>query len=680
MITDKKMADRLSYVVLPVLLILTAIGIRNFLLYQREFEFFHNIYDNEIAETKSLVSRRFQSALIAAETTRAFFISSQEVTREEFGLFSSVLTKNTASGTIAMPLTIEWIDPQNKVRYVYPMNADNARIIGLDLNQYPNRLESLTMAKNTRSAVVTEPVMLWEGYPGLVIYSPIFKGDDYLGEAAVVLRLSNLLAPIAGSAQIYNKNKYIQTGNFIIPFDEDVVFTNDGERIIDAQGGLIKDPASQQYLISSKNEAVQSVIFADKTWQMEFPPDYMADVNKSVAAYIGSSSLFVLVLAVFLWLLQIQRERLSKEEARVEALIGSIGDGVIACDKDGLITFINKKSEDIFGYSSAEAVGRSYYEIWRALDNKGAIIPLEERLFYRALKKKEALSIPIGSRIYILRKDGSRIPVAPTVAPVIVNGKVEGAIVVIRDVAKDVEVDRMKTEFLSLVSHQLLTPSGSIKWLSELLLGGDFGALNEKQTKSMRGIYDSNESMIGLVNSLLNVSRIESGRLTVEPKPSNLREVAAAVIAELKNQTENKRQSLVIKSDADLPDISIDPKLIREVYKNLLTNAIKYTPANGSISVDIRKTGNSIVSEVRDSGYGIPEKDKARVFNKFYRGENILSVEKDGNGLGLYLVKQIVDVSGGKIWYESEVNKGTTFWFSLPLAGSSPKSGTVTVS
>ncbi len=676
----RKLPGILRYVVIPGVLLLILVGALNFFMYQRQLEFFRTVYNNEVAETKSLINRRMQSAFIAAESLKALFVSSQEVTRQEFDSFGSALTKNIYPGAIFMPVTVEWVDAKNDIRYVYPMSEENRKIVGLDLNKYPNRLTPITKAKETKSAVVTEPIMLAQGYPGLIIYSPIFKGENYFGEAVVVVRLSNLFAPIPGGVQLYNKDQYIQTDGFIVPLNYDAIFTDNGGRVADVQGGLVEDPASRKYLALKSGASSEDIVLADKTWHLKVVPTYMADVNKIAGIFIAVSLFALSVNIILLWMLKRRDEESQKEVARIEALILSIGDGLVACDKNGIITFANKKAEELSGYSAKESIGKSYYDLWRLVDAKGADIPIKDWLFYRALINKEVINVSTDSHLFIVKKDGTRFPLASTIAPIIADGKVDGAIVVFRDITKESEVDRMKTEFLSLVSHQLLSPSSAIKWTADLLLGGKFGKLNEKQLEYVQNIHASNESMIGLVTSLLNVSRIESGRIVVDPKPVNLHDLVGEVVKELENKIKEKEHKFSLDAEAGLPQINVDPNLIRQVYKNLLTNAIKYTPAKGSISVTITKDKDSIISKVSDSGYGIPEKDKKRVFEKFYRGENIVSAEKEGNGLGLYLVRQIIEVSGGKIWFESEINKGTTFWFSLPLSGSKPKAGEVTIS
>lgn len=372
-------------------------------------------------------------------------------------------------------------------------------------------------------------------------------------------------------------------------------------------------------------------------------------------------------------------EDVEKEKAQSEALLSGIGDAVVALDNNFNIIFINKVFEEQFGWSASELIGYNFYELVKIVNNKGEPLEDEKRPFYLSLKSGNKVFTSVSDPNYFIKKDGTKFPAATTVTPVKVKDVVIGAIGVLRDITHEIEVDKMKSEFVSLVSHQLRTPLSAMRWYAEMLLNGDAGKLTEDQIDFIENIYKSNERMINLVNSLLNISRIESGRIIIEPKPTDLKGLIDEVMSEVKVKFDEKQQTVLISVHPDLGPINLDPKLIFQVYKNLLTNANKYTPDHGQIEIFVSKKGDDVISRVTDNGYGISAKDQSKIFEKFHRAENILKLETDGTGLGLYLAKSIVESSGGKIGFESEENKGTTFWFTLPIKGVAPQKGEVSL-
>lgn len=368
--------------------------------------------------------------------------------------------------------------------------------------------------------------------------------------------------------------------------------------------------------------------------------------------------------------------RLAFEKERDETLLQSMGEGMIALDAKGNVVLINNVAMAMLEFGDRQAlIGKNFGTLTTLYGQEGK--PLSQELLPSAvtLQNGQIINEVFGFQT----KDQRKMLINIACSPIKLDGKISGAILILRDVTKEKEVDRMKTEFISLASHQLRTPLSAIKWFSEMLLNGDAGALSDEQKDFTKNIADSTDRMVDLVNSLLNISRIESGRIIIDPHPTDLKDLITGIVNDLKAKTEERQQTLIISVHPDMPKINLDSRMIGQVYLNLLTNAIKYTPKKGEISVFVSKKGNDVVSQVTDNGYGIPKDQQGRIFQKFFRAENVSKVETDGTGLGLYLIKAIVESSGGKIWFESEEGKGTSFWFTIPLSGMKPKSGEVSL-
>lgn len=237
------------------------------------------------------------------------------------------------------------------------------------------------------------------------------------------------------------------------------------------------------------------------------------------------------------------------------------------------------------------------------------------------------------------------------------------------------EEDRAKSEFVSLASHQLLTPLTTIRWFIDVMFSGTADKLSESQKKYLSDIYRINLNMIGLVRALLDVSRIELGVFSIEPEAVNIADVVNDVLSELNPMIENKKMKIVKDFGQTAPIMNADPKLLRIVFQNLLTNAVKYTPENGTVTFNIKLEDLKIIIKVSDTGYGIPKELQEKVFSKFFRSYNVKDKEPEGTGLGLYIVKSIIDHSGGEIWFESKENEGTTFYISYPSGGMIKKEG-----
>lgn len=242
-----------------------------------------------------------------------------------------------------------------------------------------------------------------------------------------------------------------------------------------------------------------------------------------------------------------------------------------------------------------------------------------------------------------------------------------------------VHVDRAKSEFMSLASHQLRSPLTVVKWQASRLLE----EINKKSEaadmvavkKYGESIYLNNQRMIDLVNNILNVSSIDLGTLSIQPQPTSFTEITDKILKEFEPEINLKSLKVTKTYPPKLPKINIDPGLVRIAIQNLLANAIKYTAQNGNIAIQVETTPSDLIFSVKDDGCGISEQDQGKIFDKFFRTNLARKIDPNGNGLGMYIVKAVIQETKGKIWFNSKVNEGTTFYIQLPLKGMKARSG-----
>lgn len=356
-------------------------------------------------------------------------------------------------------------------------------------------------------------------------------------------------------------------------------------------------------------------------------------------------------------------DALGEQQALAQALFNSIGDGAIATDEFGKITRINPTALRILGFSEKEVLGAWFPKKIVSVTEQDSEVNLIDRPITRAFLTGKTIS----QKMFYRKKNGQKIPVDITVSPIILNGKPVGAIEVFRDITLESEVDRMKSDFISLASHQLRTPLSAIKTYSHMLLDGYMGVINDTQRKSLRTILGAANRMNELISTLLNITRIESGTIAITLKQINIEKLAEEVNKEHELLASDKSIKLHIEVKSRSPiTVKSDTLILKEVLSNLVSNGIKYTPDGGSVTTIITPRRNDVMVCVRDTGMGIPVYSQEHVFTKFFRAHNVVKQETSGTGLGLYLVKGLLESLGGEIWFESKEGKGTSFFFTLP--------------
>lgn len=363
-------------------------------------------------------------------------------------------------------------------------------------------------------------------------------------------------------------------------------------------------------------------------------------------------------------------EKIAREKARDEALLASLGDGVVAINSSGRVLFANDSFLELTGQKKEEIYEKKFDLIPLASEN-GEFLSPEDRPGFRALVKGKKLSVgTVGKPPYCFlknKKTREKIPVSITSTPILLQNKVIGAISIYRDISREIEIDRAKSEFLSLAAHELRTPLATMSLTAEMLLKGFAGEMSPDMREYIRGFFRGVQKMTELIKIFLNVSRIDLGTLVINPTPLDIRGLVDELLENFSDDVLKKELKVIRDYKKNLPKISVDSKIIGVAMENLISNAIKYSKKNGKITLGIKVEEQDFIISVSDTGNGILKEEQSKIFTKLFRGKN--AIETDGVGLGLYITKYSIEKSGGRVWFESKENEKTTFYIAIPLSG-----------
>ncbi len=357
-----------------------------------------------------------------------------------------------------------------------------------------------------------------------------------------------------------------------------------------------------------------------------------------------------------------------ESKARDGAILLSIGDGIVAVDINRRIMIMNKVAEKLLGWKINEAIGKLYDEVISLEDERGTFVPVEKRPLAKVLSSFSTTTTTTTTELYLVSKNKIKFPVAITVSPIVFNNRTFGAVEVFRDITKEKEIDRTKTEFISIASHQLRTPLAAIFWLVDSLKASfSKKQLDSRQEGYINDLSFSTDRAVKLVEDLLRVSRIQLGTSVAEEQKINLSDFMTQFINDMRSYATIKNHEIILKKiDSKCPEILIDPKILDIIMQNLVSNAIDYSPGKSVVSVVITQDNEMTKISVTNQGPSIPPDEQNNLFKKFYRGESAKKLKISGTGLGLFIVKSFVEKLGGQIGFESEEGKETVFWFTVP--------------
>ncbi len=341
------------------------------------------------------------------------------------------------------------------------------------------------------------------------------------------------------------------------------------------------------------------------------------------------------------------------EKKKSELIISSMADGVIVTDEKDIIILCNPSLEKMFNISADKILNKHVLHFLKRFGMEGIYA------YFEKIKQKDAKTVV--KEIKVEKPKGKVLKV--TIGPIKNDKAIEGIVIVMEDITKAKEIEKMKTEFVSIVSHELRTPLTSIKGYSSLLADEKLGKLDERQKKAAVIIDRESDRLDELINDILDLSKLEAKQSSLELSEEDISECINENIFKIAKDKKISIQKIIPK---DLPKIMIDKRKISQVFTNLISNAIKFTPKLGKITIKVYDDRDFVISTITDTGIGIKKEQIPKLFDKFYQAESHLTRNQKGTGLGLAIVKEIIGLHSGLISVKSAWGKGTSISFAIP--------------
>lgn len=665
---------------------------------------FTYISENFISE----IEKDLDIFMDVALATGALFDSSDWVSRQEWSIFlkSQKITERYSS--IKAINFIERVKSENKedfiqkiksegfenfsikpdlekeeylvVNYVEPF-VGNEEAFGFDLSSNVERMKTANISRDTAEFVFTPPVYLVqdETFVSYIGFLPLYQNgksintieerrQNLIGFSNVVFNIDFIFK------NVLKKNRQTQNIHFYVTDKGKEIFNSEQEGVTN---GKKVENISYTENIEIGGRILEFKIVATEEFVNSFEVNYVPLVILILGFLLGISLFFI---SLFLFKNKIIAQETAKEMTdkfnisqikilnqnkdlqKFKLAVDNASDQIVITDPEGIVVYGNKAVESTTGYSANEALGKKAAVLWK--------VPMPDNFYKKMWQTIKEDKKTFKSEVKNKHKDGHLYDASISISPVLdEKNEVIYFVGIERDITQEKEIDRAKSEFVSLASHQLKTPLSVIGWYTEMLLGGDAGRITKKGKQFLEEIYKSNKRMVELVNSLLNISRLELGTFTVDNKKIDIIKYIKEILPEFEILTKDKKIKLHKKFHKDIPKIKADTNLLNIILQNLLSNSVKYTQEKGKIKIIVSKDTENIIINVEDNGYGIPKRQQHKIFSKMFRADNVIDKDTSGTGLGLYLVKKVLDAVGGIVSFESEENEGTTFTVKIPLEG-----------